>query len=132
MDRPTHRWRLLGTSTNDHGVTHFTLTCDDRPPDEDYAELVRVLVAEFGAVADGKLAGPYSVHRYMVVAGLRFGVILDEPEWLDLYATCEPEKGAMALFVARLLDALNRGGVSTEDPARPNGAEPGATPDTAR
>ena len=106
MDRPPPRWSLWDTSTNPHGVTHFTLVRRGLPPDGDYEELVRVL-RRFGAADVAELAGPYSVHHLLDVAGLRLGIILDAPDELDLYAVEPADAGAMAGFVARLLDVLN-------------------------
>jgi hypothetical protein len=96
----------MGTSTNKHGVTHFTLTRNDED-EADLDELMRVLVDRFGAVDDGELLGPYSLHRYVKVGDLRLGIILDEPEWLFLYETEGTKMEAMASFVTRLLEALN-------------------------
>src|SRR4051794_30754192 len=87
MDSAISRWGLLGSSTNEYGVTHFTLYCRDvTAPDGDYEELIRVLKCEFGAVEQGELVGPYSVHKYLDVGGLRMGLILDDVDSLDLYA----------------------------------------------
>lgn len=110
MDSPTPRWSLLATTTNPHGVTHYTLTCWDATAGTDYEELLRVLKGRFGAVEDGELAGPYSIHQYMRLGVLRFCVVIEDPELLSLYAKEEPHEGAMASFVAQLLDALNSQG----------------------
>ncbi len=56
---------------------------------------------------EGQLLGPYSVHKYLKVGGLRLGLILDSPDWLDLYARDERDKPAMDSFVTLLLDSLN-------------------------
>jgi hypothetical protein len=107
MDSPTQRWYLLRTTTNPHGVTHFTVTCRGEIQDAGYEELLQVLKKEFGAVEDGALNGPYSIHQYMKVDNLRFGIVIEVPEWLDLYAAEQHDVGAMASFVAKLLDTLN-------------------------
>jgi hypothetical protein len=75
--------------------------------DSDYEELVRVLKREFGAVEESHLLGPYSVHKYFNLDGFRLGVILDTPDWLDLYARDERDRSAMDSFVAQLLSSLN-------------------------
>ncbi|MCE9561109.1 MAG: hypothetical protein K8U57_03545 [Planctomycetes bacterium] len=106
MDSSSGRWYLLGTSTNKHGVTHFTVTRSNED-EADFDELVRVLVDRFGAVGDGELLGPYSIHRYVKVGGLRLGIILDEPEWLSLFATEPSQRDALASFVPKLLEAMN-------------------------
>jgi hypothetical protein len=108
MEKSTARWSLAGSTTTPHGVTHSTLWCKEvKAPDADYEELVRVLTSGFGAVAEGQLSGPGSLHKYFNVAGLRFGVSLDWPDWLDLYALEECDKPAMGAFVGQLLKALN-------------------------
>lgn len=108
MDNRTSRWRLLGTSMNQQGVTHFTLSCRGcSTPDGDYEELMRVFKREFGAVEAGQLLGPYSVHKYLEVEELRIGLILDSPDWLDLYATDESKLPTMESFIRRLLYVLN-------------------------
>ena len=108
MDEPHPRWILSSTSTNDYGVTFFTLLCRDSVKnDEDYTELLEILKRDFGVVETGQLVGPYSVHKYLQAASLCFAVILDDPDSLDLYARDKRDKPAMELFVARLLDALN-------------------------
>jgi hypothetical protein len=107
VDSPTPRWSLLATTTNSHGVTHFTVTCWEATAGAEYEELLRVLKGRFGAVEDGELAGPYSIHQYMRLGGLRFGIVIEDPELLSLYAKEEPHKGALASLVPRLLDALN-------------------------
>ena len=101
-------WYLLGTSTNKHDVTHFCITCG-AANSGDFDELLQVLRGRFGAVDDGELIGPYSIHRYLKVEGLRVGIVLDVLEWLDLYATEASQKEAMSLFVTKLLEALNSG-----------------------
>jgi hypothetical protein len=89
-------------------VTHFSLIRrGDNSDDGDFDELLQVLRARFGAVDDGKIIGPYSLHHFMTVDGLRFGIILDCPGPLDLYATERSQTDAMRSFVARLLEALN-------------------------
>jgi hypothetical protein len=108
METPTPRWSLLDTSTNRHGVTHFTLICRDVDcPDGDYEELMRTLQRDFGAVEEGQLVGPYSLHKYLEVEGLHFGLILDDPDELVLYVRDKRDVPAMELFVAKLLEALN-------------------------
>jgi hypothetical protein len=107
VDNPVPRWYLLGTTTNPHGVTHFTVTCSDDIGDRDYEVLVGVLKSEFGAVEDGQQDGPYSIHKYMKLDSLRFGIIIDEPDMLSLFSREQSDVGAMVSFVAKLLDALN-------------------------
>ena len=108
MDEPHQRWILCSTSTNDYGVTFFTLLCRDIVTnDEDYTELMDILKRDFGVVETGQLVGPYSSHYYLQIASLCFAIILDDPDSLDLYARDKRDKPAMELFVARLLDALN-------------------------
>jgi hypothetical protein len=108
MESPTPRWSLLGTSTNDHGVTHFTLSCQGfTAPYGDYDELIQVLTSQYGAVDAGELAGPYSFHKYLEVGGLRIGVIMEWPDWLDLYVVEKADVPAMESLVSRLLDTLN-------------------------
>src|SRR5258706_12230099 len=105
MDNPSLRWRVLGTSTNQYGVTHFTLFCREvETPDWDYEELMQVLKREFGAVEKGELRGPYSVHKFLDVNGLRIGIILDSPDELDLYATDDRDKAKMESFIASLFE----------------------------
>jgi hypothetical protein len=131
VDRPTQRWCLLRKSTNEHGVTHFTVTCRDEIPDgdnSDYEELLRLLKGAFGAVEDGKHAGPYSIHQYMKLGQLRFGIVLDTLGWLDLYATEKVNAEVMESVITELLHALNC--PHAAEPEQPN-AEPGEVPDQA-
>ena len=108
MESLSPRWSLLDTATNQRGVTHFTLSCRGvSTADGDYEELMGVLECEFSAVEKGELLGPYSVHKYLKVRGLRIGLILDSPVWLDLYARDERDKAAMESFITKLLHALN-------------------------
>ena len=104
---PVQRWHLSETATNPHGVTHFTVICRDATQDSDYKEMLRVLKEVFGAVEDGVVRGPYSMHQFMKLDNLRFGIILDDPGWLDLYATEQHNVEVMASFVTRLLNTLN-------------------------
>ncbi|WP_439630090.1 hypothetical protein [Gemmata sp.] len=87
-------------------MTHFAVTRAGED-DGDIDELQRVLRVRFGAVDDGELFGPYSIHRYMKVAGLRLGIVLDSPERLDLYTTEATHQDALAVFVPTFLEALN-------------------------
>jgi hypothetical protein len=108
MKTLTPRWSLVGTSTNDHGVTFFTLACTGATDnDVDYRELMSVLKRQFGAVETGELAGPYSVHKYVSANGVSFAIILDSPDWLDLYARDQRDVPALERLVAQLLEALN-------------------------
>jgi hypothetical protein len=108
MTTPTPRWSLVGTSTNDHGVTFFTLVCRDATEDDvDYHELMSVLKRQFGAVETGQLSGPYSVHKYVSANGISFAIILDSPDWLDLYARDQRDVPALERLVTQLLEALN-------------------------
>jgi hypothetical protein len=68
---------------------------------------MRVLSSGFGAVEEGELLGPCSVHKYLKVGGLRLGLALDSPDWLDLYGKDERDKPAMGSFVTLLLASLN-------------------------
>jgi hypothetical protein len=104
-ERP--RWRLLGSSTNPHGVEHWTLCCRDTTTAGDYEELTAVLKDKFGAIKTGQLNGPYSTHVYFHTDDLDLGVILDWPDEIVLFATNEPDRPAMGPFVARLLNVLN-------------------------
>jgi len=105
------RWYLLGTSTNDCGLKFFAVACRDSTDDErDYKELAIALTAKFGAVEAGELIGPYSVHKYFNVEGFCLGVILDSPDWLDLYAKESDDAPAVESFIPKILDALNEGG----------------------
>src|ERR1043166_6842085 len=109
MTTSAPRWSLIGTSTNDHGVKFFTVACRDATDDDaDYNELMSVLKCQFGAVETGKLAGPYSVHKYVSAKKLSFGIILDSPDCLDLYARDQRDVADFERFVARLLKALNQ------------------------
>jgi hypothetical protein len=109
VQSPRPRWSLLGTSTNPHGVTHYTLSCREAASaNEDYEELMRVLMGHFDALQEGELLGPYSVHKYLAVDGLRVGMILDEPDSIDLYALDKGDAPAMASFIKMLLEVLNR------------------------
>jgi hypothetical protein len=94
MTSPTPRWSLIGSSTNDHGVKFLTVACRD--------------AGHFNAVETGELAGPYSVHKYVSANGLYFGIILDWPDWLDLYARDQRHVPGLETLVAELLEALNQ------------------------
>jgi hypothetical protein len=108
MTTSTLRWSLIGTSTNDHGVKFFTVACRDATEDDaDYSDLMSVLKRHFGAVETGELAGPYSVHKYVSANGFSFGIILDSPDWLDLYARDQQDVAGFEGLVTRLLEALN-------------------------
>jgi hypothetical protein len=110
MEDPESRWSLLDTSTNAHGLTFFSLSCSDAAGDDsDYKELVEVLKRRFGAVETGELAGPYSIHKFFEVRQLRLGIILDSPDWLDIYAQDQRDTPAIASLVAELVAALNGG-----------------------
>jgi hypothetical protein len=124
MNRSSGRWRLLGTTTNKHGEAVFIVT-NGREDDSDYEELMRVLVDRFGAVNDGELIGPYSIHRYLKVGDLRLGIILDEPMFLSLFAAEGSQQDELASFVPRLLEAMN-------SPPPGSEAERSAAPDPAR
>ena len=124
----TQRWYLLGTATNPHGVTHFTVTCRDATDPEDYKVLLRVLKNVFGAVEDGRLAGPYSVHQFMRHGNFRFGIVLDAPDELDLYTTDMHDVGTMASLVARILHTLND---QNADQSEPSSSEPDTAPNPA-
>ena len=78
-----------------------------KTPDGDYEELMQFLKSEFGAVETGQLTGPYSLHKHLNVCGLHFGLILDDPDELDLYARNIEDNPAMGPFVRRLVAALN-------------------------
>lgn len=109
MTTPTPRWSLIGTSTNDHGVRFFTVArCDATEGDADFDELMAVLKRQFGAVETGELAGPYSVHKYVSANGLSFGIILDSPDMLDLYARDQRDVAGFETLVTRLLETLNQ------------------------
>jgi hypothetical protein len=123
MDSSNRRWRLLETTTDKHGDTVFLVT-NGRDDDSDYEELMRVLVDRFGAVGDGELIGPYSVHRYVKVGDLRLGIILDEPWFLSLFAADRSQQDALASFVPRLVEAMN-------SPPPGKEAEPVPAPDPA-
>jgi hypothetical protein len=108
MEGPRPRWVLLDTSTNAHGVTFFSLSCRDaKGGDGDYKELVELLKRQLGAVETGELLGPYSVHKFLKVWGLRVGLVLEWPDWLDLYAEDQRDTPALASLVAEALVALN-------------------------
>jgi hypothetical protein len=68
---------------------------------------MRVLTRRFNAAEEGELVGPYSVHKYLAVDGLRLGLILDEPDVLYLFARDTLDEPALAAFVTKLLEALN-------------------------
>ncbi len=109
MTISTPRWSIIGTSTNDHGVKFFTVACRDATEDDaDYNELMSVLKRHFGAVETGELAGPYSVHKYVSANGLTFGIILDSPDWLDLYSRDQRDVAGFERLVTQLLEALNQ------------------------
>ena len=77
------------------------------PNGEDYDELMDVLKREFGAMETGELCGPNSIHKYLQIGTLNFGVILDHPEMLHLFARNDCKKQAMGDLVTRLLETLN-------------------------
>jgi hypothetical protein len=111
VECPKPRWSLLGTSTNSYGVTFFSLSCRDKTDDDgDYKVLLQLLKEQFGAVETGQLVGPYSVHKYLKVEGLCLGLILDSPDWLDLFTENQGDTPALESFVAKVLDALSRRG----------------------
>src|SRR5690349_2570097 len=57
MITSTPWWGLVGTSTNDRGVTFFALVCRGATKDDaDYHELMSALKRRFGAVETGQLA----------------------------------------------------------------------------
>lgn len=108
MNNPIQRWTLLGTSTNPWGVRHFMLVCRDTQVGEgDYEEVLRALRREYDAVECGELLGPYSVHRFVQVGDVRLGIILESPEWIDIYAVDNRQEAAAEAIVARLVNALN-------------------------
>jgi hypothetical protein len=103
-----HHWLLLGNSTNPHNVTHFTLSrLGESPNGEDYDELIYVLKVGFGAVETGEFCGPYSIHKYLKIGKFNFGLILEDPEMLHLFARDECDKQVMGDLVTKLLEALN-------------------------
>lgn len=108
MENRTARWSLLGSSMNQCGVVHFTLYCRDvSTAGGDYEELITVLKREFSAMETGELQGPYSVHKYLDVAGLVIGLILDSADELELYARDERDRRVMDSFIGKLLNRLN-------------------------
>lgn len=110
------RWSLLGTSTNNRGVKFFAIACRDSQDNErDYKELTVALTAKFGAVEAGEMIGPCSAHKYFKVEEFCLGVILDSPDWLDLYARERKDASAVESFIPKILDALNEG---VESPAQ--------------
>jgi hypothetical protein len=115
MESPIPRWSLLGTFTNSHGVKFFSLACRDvMNADGDYEELTELLRKVFHAEETGELVGPYSVHKYFKVESFCLGLILDSPDWLDLYAKDARDTSLAESFVAKILRALNaKDGLST-------------------
>lgn len=108
MNYKKSRWILFNRSTNDHGVTFFSLACKDGfESNDDYGELEAILKKEFGAVEAGELVGPYSVHKYLRVAGVTVGIILDSPDWLDLYVKNSSDLPALETLVNQVLAKLN-------------------------
>lgn len=98
----------MGTSTNDYGVTFFKLSCREATDaDCDYYELMELLKRKFGAVEINEMVGPYSVHKYLRIERLCFGLILDSPDWLDLYANDACDVPALESLVTQVLKALN-------------------------
>ncbi len=108
MENLKPRWSLSGPSSNSFGVTFFSLSSRDVTiPDADYEELMELLKRTFGAEEVGELRFPYAIHKYLKVQNFCLGLILDSPEWLDLYARDERDIPALEPFVYKVVAALN-------------------------
>jgi hypothetical protein len=107
MEETSGDWWLVGATTNKHGATHFVLTQQHRD-EANIDELIRVLKDRFNATSDGELVGPYSIHRYMLVDGVRLIIITDdEPIWVVLGVMEANQIDEASTLVVRLLRALN-------------------------